>query len=66
MSHELALDIINGDNFRADNYTTYILGGLEFPINQPYLSMDIAMAVVGKCSTIGSSLLSQVLCNSLN
>lgn len=66
MSHELALKIISGDNFRADSYTAYMLGGLEFPINQPYLSMDIAMAVMDKGSIIGSSLLSQVLCNSLN
>ena len=66
MSHELALDIINGDNFRADGYTTYIFGGLDFPINQPYLSMDIAMAVVNKSIKIGSPILSQVLCNSLN
>ena len=66
MSHELALDIINGDNFRADGYTTYIFGGLDFPINQPYLSMDIAMAVVDKSIKIGSPILSQVLCNSLN
>lgn len=66
MSHELALDIINGDNFRADSYTAYMLGGLEFPINQPYLSMDIAMAVMDKGSIIGSPILSQVLCNSLN
>ena len=65
MSHELALDIINGGNFRADGYTTYILG-LDFPINQPYLSMDIAMAVVDKSISIGSPILSQVLCNSLN
>lgn len=66
MSHELALDIINGGNFRADDYTTYIFGGLDFPINQPYLSMDIAMAVVDKSIRIGSPILSQVLCNSLN